>query len=348
MQEQEAHTAPGLATSLADALVHDTRRVFQQMGLQTLRISLLKRGSLDAQSSCLIGEQGDLQEADVQRQVDSVFPGGAAHLEELMNRPELFTSMRKLSPRHWLLAWRLHDGHAVVADAKFLDKRDVLSDADAATIRLVCNTSFGRLRAEVEEDASGTATAQVWPQVERRKAAASPQPPWLRLALLSLLSLCTLCSAWLVFLALPQAQRSEQALRAEFSSLRDGTMTRGLSAALATGDYGEVQLVLQTFFDLGQFQSAVVTNDKQRAIAVAGAVKNQRIGEPVVPTFASAAQVLKLATGSQQHGELLFEPAPSQSSGAGGKAPIWGAALLLLVSAVLLAQQLLGLGRAAR
>jgi plasmid stabilization system protein ParE len=349
---QEAQIAPGLATSLAgsvadsltDALVQDTQRVFQQMGLQTLRISLLKQGSADAQSSCLIGEQGDLQEADVQRQVDSVFPGGAAHLEELMNRPELFTSVRKLSPRHWLLAWRLHDGHAVVADAKFHDKRDVLSDADAATIRLVCNTSFGRLRADVEEDASGAATAQVWPHVERRKLSGPARPPWLSLALLSLIALC---SAWLLFMALPQTQRNEQALRAEFNRLRDGTMTKGLSTALATGDYGEVQLVLQNFFDLGQFQSAVVTNDKQRAIAMTGTLKNQRIGEPVAPGFVASATAIKLSTGSQQHGELLYEPAPASSSStpAGAHVLTWAAALALLCSVVLLVQQLMGLRR---
>jgi plasmid stabilization system protein ParE len=346
---REAHFAPGLATSLsgsvAQALVQDTQRVFLQMGLQTLRISLLKQGSLDAQSSCLISEQGDLQEADVQRQVDSVFPGGAAHLEELMNRPELFTSMRKLSPRHWLLAWRLHDGHAVVAEAKFHDKRDALSDADAATIRLVCNTSFGRLRSEVDDDTDGATTAQVWPHVERRKPQDPARAPWLSLALLSL---CALCSAWLAFLALPQAQRSDQALRAEFTSLRDGTMTHGLSTALATGDYGEVQLVLQGFFDLGQFQSAVVTNDKQRAIAMAGPLKNQRIGEPVAATFATSANVLKLATGSQQHGELLYQPTLLPSAGGGRHVLTWVAALALLSSGALLLQQLMGLRRKAR
>jgi hypothetical protein len=323
--------------ALDDALAQDTQLVFQQMGLQTLRISLLKRGSLDAQSSCLIGEQGDVQQADTSRHVDSVFPGGAAHLEDLMNRPELFTSVRKLSPRHWLLAWRLQDGHAVVADAKFHDKRDALSDADAAIIRLVCNTSFGRLQDEAADADTALAAAQVWPQVERRQRSTSSRPAWPSLLLLAT---AVLCSAWLLFMALPNEQRRADALQAEFNQLRDGTLNRSLSAALATGDYGEVQLALQNFLDLGQFQSAVVTNDKQRLIAMAGSLPNQRIGEAVAPAYANAAKVLKLATGSQQHGELLYEP--KLASHSGNSASVWVAALALLAGLALLAWQLMG------
>jgi hypothetical protein len=336
MQETQTSTA------LDDALVQDTRQVFQQMGLQTLRVSLLQRGSLDALSSCLVGERGEVQSADVHRHVDSVFPGGAAHLEELLNRLDSFTSVRKLSPRHWLLAWRLQDGHSVVADAKFLDKRDVLSDADATIIRLVCNTSFGRLGEDLGAGGTAASSTQVWPHVDRRKAAAAARPAWLSLALLSLVALC---SAWLLFFSLPQAQRSAQAQQAEFSRLRDGTLTRGLSATLATGDYGEVQLALQNYLDLGQFQSAVVSNDKQRLIAIAGNVKNQRIGEAVTPAYASTASVLKLATGSQQHGELLYEPKPSLAGDMRSGAWMWAAGLALLASVLLLGLQLLGRSR---
>jgi hypothetical protein len=347
MQAQDAQHTSVLTDALDDALVQDTQRVFQQMGLQSLRISLLKHGSLDALSSYLIGEQGDMQGADVHRHVDSVFPGGAAHLEELLNRPEPFTSVRKLSPRHWLLAWRLQDGHAVVADAKFNDKRDALNDADAAIIRLVANTRWGRLQDEAAGGDAGLTAAQVWPHVERRKRGVSADtsgfggPVWLSAALLATV---LLCSAWLLLFALPQWQQRTQALRAEFIQLRDGTVTRGLSAALATGDYGEVQMALQNLFELGQFQSAIVTNDKRRVIAMVGSVKNQRIGEAVTPASTAAAQVLKLATGSQQHGELLYEPKLTQSSSGSSNewAPLVAAAAALLAAVGLLGLQWLG------
>jgi hypothetical protein len=325
------------AAALAAALVQDTRLVFQQMGLQTLRVSLLQRGSFDALSSCLIGEQGRVQEADANRPLDSVFPGGAAHLSELMNQTEVFTSVRKLSPRHWQLAWRLEDRQTVVAEAKFHDKRDALNDADTAVIRLVCNGSFRRLRDGANEPEPDGDSVLVWPQVDRRKSSAPSPAPWLALALLGL---GALCSAWLLFLALPQSVQTAQGLQNEYSRLRDGTMTRGLSAALATGDYGDVQSALQTFQELGQLESAVVTNEKQRVIAVAGAVKNQRIGEAVVPSYAAGATVLKLATGSQKQGELLYAPAQALGNDTGSRAPMWAAGLALLSSLGLLALQL--------
>jgi hypothetical protein len=328
----------GVAAALAPALAQDTQRVFQQLGVQTLRVSLLDGHSFDAQSSCAIDEQGQVQESDLQRPSDSVFPGGAAHLAELMQASDVVTSVRKLSPRQWLLAWRLQDGHAVVVDAKFHDKCDVLSEADQAVIRLVCNTSFGRLRDHSADLTDNKHTmALVWPQVERRARNTPTAAGWLPLGLAAA---TWLGSVVLMFVAVPQAMQNLQALHTEHKALQEGTMTRGLSAALATGDYGEVQLALQTFYDLGQVESAVVTNEKQRAVALVGGVKNQRIGEPVVPGYATAASALRLATGSQQHGQLLYQlPARADSNGS-GTLLWWGAAWVLLTSLALLAQQL--------
>ncbi len=326
-----------LSAALAAAQVQDTQLVFQQMGLQTLRVSLLKRGSFDAQSSCLIGEQGLVQEADALRSLDSAFPGGAAHLSELMNQPEVFTSVRKLSPRQWQLAWRLEDRQTVMAEAKFHDKRDVLDDTDTAVIRLVCNTSLRRAPDGAQQSKADEQGVLVWPQVERRKVAAPALPIGLTTALLGLTALCC---AWLLFFALPQAAQGTQALQSEYSRLRDGTMSRSLSAALATGDYGDVQSALQNFLELGQMESAVVVNDKQRTVAMVGVLKNQRIGETLVPGYAAGATVLKLATGSQKQGELLYVPAHSLDSGGAGRAPQWAAGLALFSSLALLGLQL--------
>jgi hypothetical protein len=325
------------STALVAAQVQDTQLVFQQMGLQTLRVSLLKGGSFDAQSSCLIGEQGLVQDADALRPLDSAFPGGAAHLSELMNQPEVFTSVRKLSPRQWQLAWRLEDQQTVMAEAKFHDKRDALSDADTAVLRLVCNSSLRRSRDGTKQNKADEPGLLVWPQVDRRKAAAPSLPAWLAAALLGL---TVLCCAWLLFVALPQSAQGTQALQGEYNRLREGTMTRSLSAALATGDYGDVQSALQNCLELAQLESAVVVNDKQRTVAMVGALKNQRIGEAVVPAYAAAAKVLKLATGSQKHGELLYVPAQAQDTGGSGRAGPWAAGLALVSGLALLALQL--------
>jgi hypothetical protein len=327
-----------LSAALAAALVQDTQLVFQQMGLQTLRVSLLKGGSFEAQSSCLIGEQGLVQDADALRPLDSAFPGGAAHLSELMNQPEVFTSVRKLSPRQWQLAWRLEDEQTVMAEAKFHDKRDALSEADTAVLRLVCNNSLRRSRDGAKQNKSDEQSLLVWPQVDRRKAAAPILPAWLPAWLAAvLLGLTVLCCAWLLFFALPQSAQGTQALQGEYNRLRDGTMTRSLSAALATGDYGDVQSALQNCLELAQLESAVVVNDKQRTVAIVGTLKNQRIGEAVVPGYAAGAKALKLATGSQEHGQLLFVPAQSLDSSGPGRAAAWAAGMAMFSSLVLLA-----------
>jgi hypothetical protein len=318
-------------------VVTDIGRVLQDLGVQTLRVSRLDTQSFEFQWARSITAQGDVHEADAKRALDSVFPGGSAAVAEITRRAGADISVQKHSPRRWLLAWRAEHGQANLVDAQFYEKRDTLSDLDTALLRLVCHISTQQAQAaDADDGTSPKHSALVWPQVERRARPAASVGPALAWALM----LCSvLACAWLALVAAPQSRQETAARQADFIALRDGTMGRSLSAALATGDYGEVQIALQTFAELGHFQSAVVLNDKGRTVAIVGAVKNQRIGEPVASAYAQSATSLKLATGSQQQGKLLFVATPAAEATGIGAGLGWVAGLALLLSLALAALQ---------
>jgi hypothetical protein len=341
--DKPAVGATALAQAQDVAVATDVRRVLQELGVQTLRVSRLDTQSFEFQWARSITAQGDVHEADANRPLDSVFPGGSAAVAEITRRAGADISVQKHSPRRWLLAWGAEHGQANLVDAQFYEKRDTLSDLDTALLRLVCHISTQQVQAaDADDGTSPNHSALVWPQVERRAKSATSVGPALAWALM----LCSvLACAWLALVAAPQAGQQAAARQADFIALRDGTMGRGLSAALATGDYGEVQSALQTFAELGHFQSAVVVNDKQRSVAIVGAVKNQRIGEPVAPAYAQSATSLKLTTGSQQQGQLLFVAMPVAEGTGVGSGLGRVAVLALLLSLALTALTALQLWR---
>jgi hypothetical protein len=339
-------TLPAQASALGwtPALTDDVQWHLQHLGIQTLRLSVLDTQSLDFHWACSISDQGQLQPADAQQALDSMFPGGSATVLDLTRRPLAYTSVQKQSPRRWLLAWRLRDEEAVVVDALFHDKRDVLSETDGALLRLLCNSSLARTAlGGVAADAvapnsahaapaSAEAKNLAWPQVERRAGTLSPL---LMGTSLLLLAAGLLASLWLAWWALPQIQRHAVAQQAALESLCDGTMRRALSLALATGDYGEVQVALQGFAELGYFRSAVVVNDKERLVASAGEIKNQRIGDAVSADYRALARNVALTTGSQQQGQLMYVAKPMQGAATGSDAATLAAAGLAACSTAL-------------
>jgi hypothetical protein len=107
----------------------------------------------------------------------------------------------------------------------------------------------------------------------------------------------------------PRAHRSMAAERAEAARLQsqvDGTLAQGLGAALAAGDYGEVQDVLSNFAALGYFENAAVTNARQRIVALAGTVSDLHIGGEVLEEFAASAKTIELVVNSERVGRVQF------------------------------------------
>jgi hypothetical protein len=176
-------------------------------------------------------------------------------------------------------------------------------------VRLVCSAVIRATQPPAGPAASGPAHTLVWPAVERRAFVASPRATWTQLVIsLAALAVCT----WLASSALPRLQRSVQAQQEQVDRVRkitDATLVGGLSQALATGDYGDVQTSLASFGGLGYFDSAVVTNANGKVVAIVGEVPRQRIGDPVSPGYAASTRAIGLAAGPDGNARVLLADA---------------------------------------
>jgi hypothetical protein len=298
-----------LGHSLSPALRQDMARMFRQLGVQQLRASVADTMSMASQVTWSLSDVGQLSVPATERNLDSVFPGASATIAGLAHELTETTQVQKLSPRLWGYAWRVDAQHAIVAEVQYRERRDSVSETDTALVRLVCSAVIRAAQPAGGPPALGPAHTLVWPAVERRAFVASPRASWVTL-MLSLLALAA--CFWLAASGVPKAQRAllaqqEQLERARKTS--DATLVSGLSQALTTGDYGDMQAALTSFASLGYFDSAVVTNANGKVVASAGAVPRQRIGDPVNPAYAATARAMGLAAGPEGNARvLLAEP----------------------------------------
>ncbi len=326
-----------LGHSLSPALRQDMARMFRQLGVQQLRASVADTTSMASQVAWSLSDMGQLSVPASERNLDSVFPGASATIAGL--GPELTenTQVQKLSPRLWGYAWRVDSQHAIVAEVQYRERRDSINETDTALVRLVCSAVIRAAQPSGAPPVLGPSHTLVWPAVERRAFVASPRATWTTLVL-SLLALAA--CLWLAAFGVPKTQRvllaqQEQLERAQKAS--DATLVSGLSQALGTGDYGEVQTALTSFAGLGYFDSAVVTNANGKVVASAGAVpRQQRIGDPVNPAYLASTRAMGLAAGPEGNGRLLLAQAK-----AAGKESVatglltWVARLGMLLSSCL-------------
>ena len=287
-------------TALSPELVQDMARIFRQLGVLSFRSSVVESHSMSFQATWSISDSGQI--GDSERPADSVFPGAASVVSALADAGPDETVAHKLSPRRWGFAWHFDGPHVVVAEAHFREPRDTLGAADTALVRLVCGIGIRTAQSE----APGTALSSLsmaWPKTERR--ARPKQVVWPQL----FFTLCTvLLTAWLAMAALPRELEAGGDRRAELARLHamaDKTMVHGLSIALASGDYGDVQTALSSFHALGYFSSALVTNAKTRIVSLAGEPHGLRIGDPIPADAVRKAQALDLRMGSERLGQLL-------------------------------------------
>jgi hypothetical protein len=294
-----------LGHSLSPALRHDMARMFRQLGVQQLRASVADTTSMASQVAWSLSDMGQLSVPATDRNLDSVFPGASATIAGLGSELSETTQVQKLSPRLWGYAWRVDAQHAIVAEVQYRERRDSVSETDTALVRLVCSAVIRAAQPASGPPVLGPTHTLVWPAVERRAFAASPRATWATLAL-SLLA-AGACF-WLGSVAVPKTQRTllaqqEQSERARKTS--DATLVSGLSQALATGDYGDMQAALTSFASLGYFDSAVVTNANGKVVASAGAVPRQRIGDPVNPSYLASTRAMGLAAGPEGNARVL-------------------------------------------
>ncbi len=327
----------GLAASLSPALSRDMALMFVQLGVQSFRASVVDLESMAYQSVWSITEQGEITDDHPDRGLDSAFPGAMATIAQLRQSSAAHTVVRKLSPRHWAFAWRVDDRHVAVAEARYRDRRDLQSDADTALVRLICDTGIRAGHADAPPS-SDDMPELMWPHVDRRRSPqAAPSRGRLTVVLVGVTAILALVAA---LLAIPAARDQSATLQSEsarFLQMADATMTQNLSVMLATGDYGDVQTALSSFESLGYFDGALVTNSRQRVIAVAGVVTAARIGDSPPAAVAASAQVLDLMQGSEKLGQLMvLRPAAPDKPNLSFQVML-AAAVLAFVSAAALA-----------
>lgn len=142
-----------------------------------------------------------------------------------------------------------------------------------------------------------------WPQtppVARRR------PPIVSALGLALAIVCTLLSLWVSTVAVPETMASYQADAQRRRTMSDQTMIRDLSMAMASGDYGDVQTALSSFASMGYFESALVSNTRNRVVAQAGSDTGIRIGDETPPDVKKFARIINLSLASEPLGQLVL------------------------------------------
>ena len=298
----------------AQAIRRDMARNLGPLGLQSLRATVVDMDTLAEEGRWLLlgePEADAVPSGAAQLPPDSAFPTASVTAARLAASAIDETVVQRMSPRRWGLAWRVDDRRVVLAVAHFLEGRVVLEPADTALVRLVCDAGLqpGAVpQSQVSSSLGATdarGAAPSWPTVERRQPGLRR---WLAAPALGLLLLGGMAAGWQALVAVPDLTAQELAHASELARLRlmaDRTVTRSTTVALASGDYGEVQVALSGFAALGYFEHAVVTNAQQRVVALVGSASGARIGDALSDEPGEGAHVLELMQGTDVVGRLV-------------------------------------------
>ena len=337
-------TDPGRAqlAGLAPLLARDMALMFGQLGVASVRASVVDMESMAFQSAWSVTEKGEVGEDLLGKGLDSTFPAAMATIAQMGVAPPEQTVVRKLNPRHWAFAWRIDERLVAVAEARYRDQRDMMSPTDTALVRLICDTGIRARQSDGDSPRPRPLPASAardhphlqWPEVDRRQV---PQLALSTRVAVLLMALSAVLALWLTVWVAPRARDEALALQAEVQRLQtmgSKSMISTLAASLATGDYGELQATLANFGSLGYFETAVITNARQRVVAVVGTVPDVRIGDGVPPALAKRNEALDLALGNERYGQLLLAGASAPKTAAGGSRMVSIVASLLGASAL--------------
>jgi hypothetical protein len=280
-------------------------RLFRVLGLQSFRASVVDMASMSYEAAWLVGEDGESIDEPDRAPLDSAFPGSLSVVSRLANASLDETVDHPLGARRCVYAWRLDGLRVVIAEARYHERHNGSRDLDIAAARLVCSAGL-MSRQGVGARVGDGETPLTWSQAA--PVAAAPARGLL-LGALSLSLVAVGLTAWLAISSLPGLRASAQAATAQATRLRamtDETLSHGLTVALATGDYGEVQNQLSMFESLGYFRGALITNARQRVVAIAGQVDDTlRIGIELPEGTVPKAQARDLTQGAERFGRLV-------------------------------------------
>lgn len=316
--------------------------LFGQVGIASIRAAVVDLGSMDMQSSWSLSAHRDPHHEAVDAAPDSAFIAARDAGASLRDAPPEYTMVRKLSPRVWSFAWRASPERMVIAEARYRDRRDALDDTDTALVRLIFLSFAQPGESDAGEPSSERAELE-WPAVDRRRGRNWRSQFRNHRFPILLLGLGALLALWLAVFALPAAHEQFNAQKSEavrLQAMADKTLAEHLAAALATGDYGDLQAQLSTFHTLGYFPRALVLNARQRVVASAGMGGEAVIGAPAPAAMSGAAKAMPLLRGTDQVGQLLTLGRAAEP-GAGGLRALWVLALASALAALAAAALLL-------
>ena len=318
--------SPTLPSFVEPEVSREVAELMEQLDVQAMRTSLIDLDSMDCRSSWNIHFDDAQAEDPGERGHDSTFHNSMATIIHLNKVPAGQTLSRMLRPQRWAFAWRIDERCVAVTEACYRTPRAEQRPGDPELVRLICdagiragifepseamNDRSTEIPRESERPGAGAKTPAVDPsgfpgttggvvsQPNRSTVGAGYPHGAVALLLGGLLSAALLMAS----------HHNAKATHAEAIRLQtqaENTMTQRLTSALLAGDYGEVQAELDSFAALKYFDGGVVTNARQRAVAIVGDFTGTRIGDPVAATVERSARVFDLGgVGSSAKGQLL-------------------------------------------
>lgn len=302
-------------------LASDMARLFRVLGLQSFRASVVDMASMAYEAAWLVGENGEFVDEPDRAPLDSAFPGSTTVISRLANASLDETIDQPLGARRCVYAWRMDGLRVVIAEARYHERHNRSRDLDIAAARLVCSAGLMGRRSGAR--LGGNEQPLDWSQPE---VAAPAAPRGLTLVGLGLAAATAGLAAWLTLAALPGVSDETQRVARHATQLRgmaDETLSHALTVALASGDYGEVQNQLGTFESLGYFRGALITNARQRVVAIAGQVDDTlRIGIELPDGTVPKAVARDLTQGAERFGRLVIVKPAGDEPAAPSLAPV--------------------------
>jgi hypothetical protein len=292
------------------AVLTDLQHAMGPLRLLSLRAAVAELDTLHLTLGWSLQHAGEPPEPVRDEPLERAFPGAVAAVSRLHAAPGGSTVQQRLSPRRWMLAWRLDRERVAVAVVHYTDGRASLPDDAVATVRLLCGAGLlaeqAVLHAQVAPAAAG---GPAWPVVERRRRAL---PPWRAWPSLLLVCASALMVAWLAVVWMPQARQhwhTQQARVDQLQALADSSFSRDVASALGTGDYAEVQATLAQFAARGYLEHAVVVNARQQVVALVGEGQGARVGETLPAGLGPQGRAVDLRLGAEPFGRLYYQRA---------------------------------------
>lgn len=325
--------SPTLPSFVEPVISREVAELMEQLDVRAMRTSLIDLDSMDCRSSWNIRfDEAQADEPD-DRGHDSSIHNSMATIIDLNKVPAGQTLSRMLRPQRWAFAWRIDERCVAVTEACYRTPRAEQRVGDPELVRLICdagiragifepteamNDRSTELPRESEPfSAEANASPVGFPEIPEATVSGPTNPSRRGAGVDYPRGAMALLLGGLLFAALLIASHY-QATSTHFESMRlqtlaENTMTQRLSGVLSQGDYGEVQAELASLAASKYFDGGVVTNARQRVVAIVGDFSDIRIGDPVPASLERSARVFDLGgVGSSAKGQLLTWGASGQ------------------------------------